>query len=364
MPAVAQIELTPDDPNRAKLARQMDRALADHKDRALACHVEAVRPRLSYSFRFFSGYYATMPARQFPAGSENRVAAFIRVKAEESGETRFFVSPIKVPTIPEDPGKTEFETGGGFYVGEGAYTVDWVLADQKNRVCVRTWTVHTPHTKVGLLIPPHTVQPLGLETWKGFGEKAGAGRVTVFLSVMPVYRRRMLSKLPPYDLAILLSSLTTLLNSTKYGHARVVAFDLLGKRVLFEQDEFDSSAYKKLRDTLENTSYGTIDYKVMMNGITDRKLLEQIVRRETEREDKSDAVVFLGAEGPPSDKLPPVFSEYRKSLARLYYVVFARFPQPVQDVAWQFVHAGKGKTVALYSPPDLVNAIKAIDSGN
>jgi hypothetical protein len=66
----------------------------------------------------------------------------------------------------------------------------------------------------------------------------------------------------------------------------------------------------------------------------------------------------------PADRLPPVFAEYRQSLSRLYYVFFARFPQPAQDVMYQFVHSGKGKVVNLFRPPDLVNAIRAIDSAN
>jgi hypothetical protein len=209
---------------------------------------------------------------------------------------------------------------------------------------------------------------LGLETWKGFQEKQTAapadGKLTVFLSAMPVYRRRSLAGLPPYDLAILLGSLTTLLDSSKYAHARVVAFDLLSKRILFEQDEFDPAGYHQLRDTLEHANYGTIDYQTLARGLTDRNVLEQMLKEETARKDRSEAVVFLGAEGYQSERLPPVFDEYRRSLSRLYCVFFARFPQPVEDIMYQFVRAGKGKIVNLFGPPDLVNAIRAIDGAN
>ena len=363
--AFGQIEVLPADGIYSKLTRQFDRAVAEHQQRPLACHVEAIRPRLGYSFRFFSGFYATIPARQLDTGKGNRLVAFFRVEAESGGGPHYFFHPLNVPEIPQDPGKVELEAGGGFYVGDGNYSVDWILVDQKDRVCTRSWTVKTPKTKFALLVPAGVIQPLGLESWKGFNEKkTSEAKMTVFLSAMPIYRRRMLSKLPPYDLAILLSSLTTLLDSSKYTHARVVAFDLLSKRVLFEQDEFDPAGYKRLRDKLETQSYGTIDYQTLARGLTDRKLFEEILKQETARSNKSDAVVFLGAEGAPADKLPPVFAEYRQSLSRLYYVFFARFPQPVQDIMYQFVHGGKGKVVNLFSPPDLVNAIRAIDSAN
>ena len=364
--AYAQIEVKQIDPAYPRLARQFEQAVEQHEQRPLACHVEAVHPRLSYSFRFFSGFYTTVPAKQFEPGKQNRMAAFMRVTSESTGEEHYFFHPFHIPTIPEDPGKTQLEAGGGFYIGDGNYKVDWLLVDQRDRVCTRTWLVKTPKAKVPLLVPAGSILPLGLESWKGFGDKKKVteAKVTVFLSAMPLYRRRMLSKLPPYDMTLLLSSLTTLLNGSKYTHARVVAFDLLSKRVLFEQDEFDPAGYERLRDKLETESYGTIDVQSLARGFSDRKLLEDMLKQETGRDKKSDAVVFLGAEGSPSDKLPPLFAEYRQGLAQLYYVFFARFPQPVQDVMWQFVRGGKGKIVNLFGPPDLVNAIKAIDAAN
>ena len=364
--AWGQIEVRQRDPMYSQLVRTFEKALAEHRQRPLACHVEALQPRLGYSFRFFAGFYSTVPARQFEPGKGNRMVAFFRVTPELGGEQHFFFHPLNMPAIPEDPGKVQLEAGGGFYVGDGNYRVDWVLADQKDRVCTHSWMVKTPKAKVPLLVAAGTVQPLGLESWKGFsGKKASSeAKVTIFLSAMPIYRRRMLSKLPTYDLAILLSSLTTLLDSSKYTHARVVAFDLLSKKVLFEQDEFDPAGYGRLRDKLETQSYGTIDVQSLARGVSDRKLLAEMLKQESERANKSDAVVFLGAEGPPADKLPPVFAEYRQGLSRLYYVFFARFPQPVQDIMYQFVHGGKGKVVNLFGPPDLVNAIKAIDAAN
>jgi len=363
---LAQVEVKADNPIFAKLISRFKVELAERGKRPLSCRVETLQPRLGYSFRFYSGFYASFPARQFDRGNGNRLATFFRVTSETSGEEHFFYQPMNVPPIPDDPGRTQLEAGGGFYVGDGRYRVDWLLIDHKERSCIRSWTIRTPRTKFDLRMPAGAVQPLGLEAWKGFSEKKNAadGRITVFLSAMPLYRRRMLSKLPPYDLALLLSSLMTLLDSTKYSHARVVAFDLMSKRILFEQDEFDPAGYERLRDKLETASYGTIDYHALARGITDRRLFEQMLKTETAREKKSDAVVFLGAEGSPSDRLPPVFAEYRQGLSSLYYVFFARFPQPVQDIMYQFVHSGKGKVVNLFRPPDLVNAIRAIDSAN
>ena len=359
-----QIEVKQGDPIYQKLAGQFDLAVDEHGKRPLSCHVEAIQPRLGYSFRFFTGFYATIPARQFEPGKGNRMVAFLRVTSSATEEVHYFFHPLNVPKIPDDPGRTQLEAGGGFYIGDGNYKVDWLLADQRDRICTRSWMVRTPRSKVPLLVPSGSIQPLGLESWKGFAEKKGDAKITVFLSAMPIYRRRMLSRLPPYDLALLLSSLTSLLDGSKYKHARVVAFDLLSKRVLFEQDEFDPAGYAQLRDRLETQSYGTIDVGSLARGVSDRKLLEEILKQETGRSEKSDAVVFFGAEGPPSDKLPPLFAEYRQGLARLYYVFFARFPQPAQDIMWQFVRGGKGKVVNLFGPPDLVNAIKAIDAAN
>lgn len=361
----AQVEVKPIDPLYPEVHRQFEKSMAQYHQRPLSCRVYPVEPRLGYSFRFFSGFYATFPARQFDRGNKNRVATAFRVTSALTGDVHYFIHALFLPPIPEFPGNIRLDGGGGFYIGAGTYKIDWLMGDQKDRICFHSWTVRTPRTKVSLLVPPGTVRPLGLESWGGFKDQPTRnGRLTVFLSAMPVYRRRSLSRLPPYDLAILLSSLTTLLDSTRYSHARVVAFDLLSKRILFEQDDFDPAGYHQLHQKLENASYGTIDYQTLARGMTDRKLLEQMLKKEASHPDKSDAVLFLGAEGYPSDKLPPVFAEYRQSFARIYDVFFGRFPQPVQDVMYQFVRAGKGKIVDLWGPPDLVNAIRAINVDN
>jgi len=327
--------------------------------RELSCKIDAIRPRVAFSFRFFTGFIASVPAKQF-SGKDNSLILLMRVTPESAPENlRYLAYSTDLPPIPEDPGKTYFEFNGGFYAGEGKYKVDIAVTDSKERLCRDSWTVTASDRKIPLQQAANTVAPVGLEAWKGLNASASGGRVTIFMHAIPLYYRRAISKLNPFDRYTLLGSLTSLLDQSQFSKARLVVFDLLGKRVLFKQDDFNPAGYRKLVNTLETANYGTIDIKVLQQGPSDMGMVTRLLREESKEKEKSDAIVFLGAEGRPSQqKLPPDLREYQ--LPSMFYMGFTRFQVPIEDAMYRVVRSSKGKTVTVLRPVDLANGIKSL----
>lgn len=327
---------------------------------ALACKVEPIRPRVAFSFRFFTGFLAAVPAKQF-TGKKNSLVLLMRVTPVGGGAAtppKYFAYSSDLPPIPDDPGKTLFEFSGGFYTGEGKYKVDFAVNDAKDRVCRKTWQVAAADRKIPVKLEPNAIAPVGLESWKGLNPSAPGGRVTIFMHAIPLYYRRAVTKLNAFDRITLLASLTSVLDQSQFSKARIVVFDLLGKRVLYKQDDFDPAGYKRLVNKLETTNFGTIDIKVLQEGPSDMGMVRKLLRDEMNEKQKSNAIVFLGAEGRPAQKAPADLKEY--DLPAMFYMGFTRFQIPMEDAMYRVVKSARGKTVTIYRPVDLANGIRSL----
>jgi hypothetical protein len=327
----------------------------------LKCSLQQIAPRVTFNFRFFTGFFASLPVQQFVGREKNSIAMIMRVTPADAPEkSAYFVYRNDLPELPKDVGRSRFEFSGGFYTGPGKYRVEIALRDGADRTCIANWQSTAQDRKVPIQLAAGQITPLGYDTWRGL-KNAGSpdgGRVTVFVHAIPLYYRRALSKLGAFDRTTLLTSLTSLLDQSKFASARVVVFDLLGKRVLFEQDDFDRRGYRRLIGVLERTDYGTVDVRTLQQGGTDSTFIRNLLRDEMKRQNQSEAIVFLGAEGRPAPKALPDLKEY--NLPAMFYMGFTRFQIPMEDAMYQAVRSTKGKTLTIYRPVDLANGIRSL----
>jgi len=357
-PICAQFQVQPSTSAFTQISKFFNDEYGRKTDKPLACRVESIRPRVAFSFRFFTGFMATVPAKQF-TGKTNGLVMLMRVTPQRA-DPKYFAYSVELPPIPDNPGKTDFEFSGGVYVGEGEYKVDFALNDRSDRLCGKSWTVKAGDRRIPLQQAANTVAAIGLESWKGMAKQDVHSQVTVFVHAIPLYYRRYVTKLNAFDRLTLLGSLTSLLDQSKFSSARVVVFDLMGKRVLFKQDGFDPAGYKRLVNKLDTISYGTIDYKVLRDGPTDRTMVDRMMREELKEANPSDAIVFLGAEGRPAPKLSADDVPFVADLPAMFYMGFIRFPVPMEDAMFRLVKSAKGKTVMVMRPVDLANGIKSL----
>ena len=115
------------------------KAFAAHSnDHPLHCEVIPVPARLSFSFRFQTGYVVRLPLKQY-IGPGHHWNILMRVTPDGGAEPFYLGSYTRLRTVPKT--NAEGEIGGVYQVGEGRYSVDWMLADDANRACRKRWKV-------------------------------------------------------------------------------------------------------------------------------------------------------------------------------------------------------------------------------
>src|SRR5204863_3564772 len=135
-----------------------------------------------------------------------------RVIPDEGDRTPvYFGNSLKLPDVPKT--KAHLEFGGGYFLGEGGYKVDFVLLDEMERICRKTWHVEGKLGSIDRHSPLHiasnTVGQFSSKTWTAVrGAESGSSkplRVSVLLHAAPLVPWR--TKLRASDRVALLGSL-------------------------------------------------------------------------------------------------------------------------------------------------------------
>lgn len=332
--------------------------------RKLVCTIRPYPARLSFNFQFWTGFDIVVPALQFANGGRDQpmvIAVKVAPRGASKAKSYLYMRarlPRRIPAQFWETKGVEITLGGGFVVGPGKYDVSLLMADSLGRSCSKTWSVEAKKLDLPTQFAPDVVAESGQESWKGI--VGGKGKLSVYMHAAPLMRRRIMSKLSPWDRNLLLSSLTNLLDIGGFGQARVTVFDFDGRRVLFESENFGASDYDRLVDLLRDLSFGTVSIKTLQ-GANEGEFLERLMRKEIEQEEASNAVVFLGPSWRWGDKLSPLLREQRAQLASTYYVALTPWVIDTTDLLEKFVKAGpRGRVLPVFQPQDLAKAIREI----
>ncbi len=357
--ARSQILVDPATPNGAAAVDLYRNALATKP--SLRCQIASAPLWHGFDFRTWSGYRIQLPAAQFQGQpSEMAIFARVRPKNEPAKEYLFFTGRFGLLAVPE-PKRHDFYFDGGFYLGPGGYDVDLLAIDRSSRVCRKDWSVKTDGGKVEGGLPPNTASGFTSNRWRGFppGEER-RGRVTVLLHAAPIVRRRYSTKLSPVDRMILLNSLVSLLNRSRYASARVVAFDIDGRRIVYEAEDFTPRSYRALTEALNKMDFGTIGIDKLNRERPD-KLLAGLLEREHKAKEQSERIVFLGPAHRFAGKMLAEVREIKLELPPTYYLTFSYLRLSPDDWIDNVVKKiANGKTIPISSPQDLSKAIARI----
>jgi len=333
----------------------------------LKCDVVRYQPALDYGLRMWSGFSARIPAAQFKFTADERAAVVFRVAPSGNpAEAVYFWQRLNIPRLPDgvtDLRKVELNLGGGFFLGAGQYRLDWMLMHSDGRVCRDSWKL-TAKGK-DLPTPPGTVESLDAVVWPGFpkGSNGDKGaRATIFVNAAPVWPRRYVSRLSPWDRQILISTLNSLLRAGRFTSACVVVFDLQRRRVLFREPAFDAKGMSRLAGQLRAVDLSTISMKTLQESAAPREFLEELMRTELKESESSDAFVFIGTRWRAGPKLPALSEDLKESLPRTWFLAFTPVQAMEQDSVSSLVRAVKGKVVSIYRPSDLASGIRDITS--
>lgn len=335
-------------------------------DRKLQCEVRPIRPHLNFAFRLQAGYVVHVPMKQY-FGPKHYWVLMSKV-TPEGGEPVYLANGIRLPNIPKT--NVSLDLGGTYLLGEGRYRVDWLMADETNRYCRKSWTVEakldSSERSMKLGMAPGTVGEVSLRRWSGQDTSADVhriGRLTVLLHAAPIITR--MTRLRAQDRAILLGSLVALLESLPARSVRLVVFNLDQQKELFRQDVLSPEAYDPVAQSMNNLQLQLVDYKVLMNRRGHLSLLADLVNQELHATEPSDAVIFLGPTARYYDKFPDALGEERPGGSqRFFYIqyksIFDRgqdFPDCI-DFAMKKL---KGKTIRVHTPDEFAKAIQQIN---
>lgn len=327
----------------------------------LKCSIRKYNPRLSFSLRYWSGYEVTIPARELQSGPAARLEILLRATPRD-GSPRYFFQRRPLPQLPEDPRarkRVDLFASGGLALGVGEYHLSLQVSDSSGRVCRGAWRVVAPPSKAPLRMEPGEVSDGSADRWRGMPAKNSSGLITVFLHAAPVFPRRTLTRLSPWDTAVLLGSLTSLLDSLPFGKARVTAYNLDNREVLFTDPDFGPDGLTKLAERLEAINLGLISADVLRRS-SPSDLLGELLESELRNPEKADVIVFLGPLSRYFKKTPPEWKRYRELLPETFGVaVFPRFGS-TGDIIQSIVKAAGGSTVLVYQPSDLARAVREI----
>jgi hypothetical protein len=322
----------------------------------LECQVSPTRPYLNFGFRFQAGYFFAAPLKQF-FGPGHRLNVVARVTPK--GEPPVYLGQgFDLPPVPKT--KQVMEVGGGYLLGEGEYRVDWLLFDDQNRACRKSWTTKVERSgadrKVDLAIPPNTVTEFSLAGLRPQRyESRSGGPLTVLLNAAPLSPRRL--RLRASDELLLVGALSSLLERLGERPVRLIVFNLDQRTELYRRDQFRADRLHEVGQAINQLELGMVDYEVLKSPKGHVEFLADLLNQEAD----SETVVMLGPTTRYFEKMPA--EKLEKGRARIFnlqFLPFLRYGSPFPDILDSATRRRKGKTMLLRTPADFAKAIAAL----
>jgi hypothetical protein len=364
-PAFAAAQL----PVAAADAQKVTTAFDTPAPNSLKCYIEKWNPFLDFALRFQSGYVVHCRLGLFE-GKKVTVAIYLRV-TPEGKPPALFASGYRLPAITPDmplaktPNKLKQEIGlsGVVSFGEGRYSVDVLVMDDRGRSCRKHWKIKVApdrsQRRVHLAIDPLTVQSFDRRTWNvPPPQRSGGLRLTVLLDAAPINPYQ--SSLRAWDRMFLLECIYSLLRQMPYKSVRLVAFNLDQQREIFRRDPFDDAAFLALSRSLQEIETGTISVQALKNR-NSPEFLTNLANQELAADAPSDVVILLGPNARSDANIRPELLTRTPDSPPLFYFHYIpwvgnAFPDAFQNLT----KAAAGKTFQIHSPADFDQAIQKI----
>ena len=369
-------------------ADQMEKYFERQKtDRVLRCEVNPVRPQLNFGLNFQTGYVFRVPLNQY-VGPGHVWAIASRVTPDSGAGPVYLSSAVRIPNLPKT--NVVAEWGGAYLVGEGGYTVDWLLIDDSNRFCRKTWHIEAKRGPgergLNLGMEPNTVRQFSFRRWTAQSDKTPdvrtLGRLTVLLHAAPLFPNS--TRLRARDRIMLLGSLASLLESLPARSVRVVVFNLDQQKELLRQDNFTPDVFDSVAQSMNGIELQLVSYRVLTNQRGHVDLLADLVNQELRNRQPAEAVIFLGPGTRYSDKVPESVLEEHSSGPPFFYLKYkpylsmpvlanpdilggnpnfrsrraSDFPDSI-ELALKKLH---GKTIGVHTPEEFAKAIKQVEA--
>jgi hypothetical protein len=294
---------------------------------SLKCHVRSWGPLLAFNQEYKAGFVISPNMAQLSLGE--KLVAYLRVTPEQRDPVLLTVNfdlPVSLPSVPTGQ-PFNFGLAGEFAVGEGRYTVELLLVDEKGRGFYDQWRLKTGSHTAASPLKPLTVSPLLPDSWDGKLDPKGV-RLTALLDATESSPNP--ARLRPSTSDYLLNVLATILRQVPCRSVKVVAFNLDTQKDVFSEDHLDGPGFTELARALRDVNTGVVSYP-SLRPCAWQDFLLAVVQNEASAPDPPDAVVFIGAathfvDKPTTQKVEPVDRKLPLFFYLEYFAVLPVFP--------------------------------------
>jgi hypothetical protein len=330
----------------------------------LPCTVTPIKPAVGFDFTFHSGYNVVVPMKGL-AGPGNELTVLFRVVPQDHKDAPVYMSQ-KVPVPPLDKRMTgNGAIQGTFALGEGRYHVDWLMRDQRSRVCANSWDLDAKLSPKDLQLKPWVqptfVQPLQ-ETL--FGEEppvqrdaqSGLLKVDVIVNFAP--QNPNAAVLDVNDLQGLVAILRRIARDPHIGEYSLVACSLQAPKILSRQENVNRIDFPAVGEALKSLQLGLIDAKQLSMKDGAAQFMARLVREQL-RKQGPDALIIVGPKLSGEVKISRGTLDSVGTLDRpIFYLNYNTDPaaNPWRDFIGNMVKQKRGVAYSITHPKDLFNA--------
>ena len=266
--------------------------------RDLSCTVTTAKPDLGFDFMFHAGYEIKVPLREL-AGDGNLLSILFRVVPEDRpDQPSYMEQKVTVPAI-EEHGNGEGKLHGVFALGEGKYHIDWLMRDQRERVCAMSWNLeaklNADDSRLRQWVPQALVQePARLfaeEPWIIREPGANLPRVSIIVNVDPPSPSAVV--LDDLGLQGLVAALTRIERDPRVEIDSVIVCSLENQQVVYSQENNSRIDLPALGEALQSLQLGRIDAKHLLSSSGAVRFAADLIREQLARK-RPAALVVLG----------------------------------------------------------------------
>lgn len=334
--------------------------------RDLSCVVSPIKPSMGFDLRFHAGYDISVPLKEL-AGSENLLTVVFRVIPESRKDSPYyFTHKIRVPRLEEDA-KGDAYLQGSFDLGEGKYTVEWLMRDRTERYCSQFWDVEAElpakDKSLSIELQPGEVAPSPQDQFLDeppVERTASESPLNVKVLVNFAPQNALASSLQPLDTMPMTTMLRQIQRDPRIARFSVVAFNLQEQRVLYRQQALSHIDMPALGDALRNLQLGKVSIDALAKKNAETEFLSSLIQNEFSGDERPDALIFAGPRAPVTEKVP---DESLRTVGELdypvFYVNYTLNPQanPWKDAISHAVRYFRGQEFTVTRPRDLWYAI-------
>jgi hypothetical protein len=291
----------------------------------LPCEITPRKPHFIFSLRMQAGYVAHVPLADFRVQGQKWIVLTRVTSKERNGNPVYLSDVVELPR----GGNSQHEAmvQGSYWLGEGRYSVDFLMFDDAGDVCRKEWEVdarlNSGVRNVKPILPPGAVAGNSVNELPVPAAKP-VGRVTILLHAASLLQRQ--SSLRDLDKAMFLDAMVALMEEMPARPVRLVVFNLEQQRELSRKDGFTLDDLPEVSRELDAIRPSAVDYSVLRSpaGPVDR--IRNLVNQELHAPEPSDAVIFLGPRSIYKDKPSPPFGLPPTAKPKFFYLLWEQPP--------------------------------------